>query len=177
MAYLGYKNKIFREYKREQEKVRMWKEAEKRKRKALKAWIKENEKKKAKPKEWLALAVVSVVNLIIVALIIVAYGLFAKSLVADEKGNRVGVGEYIMAVSYTQSYDDLQYVAHFSDCDQALAYYNQNCVDANIMMCQQQDYIYLPIGFKSDVPFDFEPTEKQSCGFVGVQENKFTEAK
>ena len=35
MAYLGYKNKAFREYKREQERVKQWKEAEKvRKRKA-----------------------------------------------------------------------------------------------------------------------------------------------
>ena len=35
MAYLGYKNKAFREYKREQERIRLWKEAEKvRKRKA-----------------------------------------------------------------------------------------------------------------------------------------------
>ena len=29
MAYLGYKNKAFREYKREQERVKQWKEAEK----------------------------------------------------------------------------------------------------------------------------------------------------
>ena len=37
MAYLGYKNKAFREYKREQERVKQWKEAEKvRKRKAKK---------------------------------------------------------------------------------------------------------------------------------------------
>ena len=37
MAYLGYKNKAFREYKREQERVRQWKEAEKvRKRNAKK---------------------------------------------------------------------------------------------------------------------------------------------
>ena len=35
MAYLGYKNKAVREYKREQERVKQWKEAEKvRKRKA-----------------------------------------------------------------------------------------------------------------------------------------------
>ena len=35
MAYLGYKNKAFREYKREQERIKQWNEAEKvRKRKA-----------------------------------------------------------------------------------------------------------------------------------------------
>ena len=37
MAYLGYKNKAFREYKREQERVKQWKEVEKiRKKKAKK---------------------------------------------------------------------------------------------------------------------------------------------
>jgi hypothetical protein len=29
MAYLGYKNKVFREWKEEQERVKQWKEAEK----------------------------------------------------------------------------------------------------------------------------------------------------
>ena len=29
MAYLGYKNKAFREYKREQERVKQWKEKQK----------------------------------------------------------------------------------------------------------------------------------------------------
>ena len=29
MAYLGYKNKIFREWKEEQERIKQWKEAEK----------------------------------------------------------------------------------------------------------------------------------------------------
>ena len=29
MAYLGYKNKAFREYKREQERIKQWKEEEK----------------------------------------------------------------------------------------------------------------------------------------------------
>ena len=29
MAYLGYKNKVFREWKEEQERIKQWKEAEK----------------------------------------------------------------------------------------------------------------------------------------------------
>ena len=175
MAYLGYKNKIFREYKKEQEKIRMWKEAQKKKRKALKAWIKENERKRAKPKEWFALVTVSIVNLLLVALIIVVYGLFAASLVADEEGSKVGVGNFVMAVSYTDSYDDLQYVANFANCDMAMDYYNQNCKEAKIMMCQLEQYMYMPIGHNSNAPFDFEPTDKQSCGFVGVQKPKFIE--
>ena len=163
MAYLGYKNKAFRDYKREQERVKMWKEEQKRKRKKL--------------REIRNVTNTTIIQLILVALIIAFYGVFAAALIADEKGSKVGVGNFVMAVSYTESYDDLQYVAHFADCDKALDYYNQNCIDANIMMCQLEQYMYMPIGFKSDVPFDFEPTDKQSCGFVGVQKNKFTEVK
>ena len=29
---------------------------------------------------------------------------------------KVGVGDFVMAVSYTESYDDLQYVANFANC-------------------------------------------------------------
>ena len=32
----------------------------------------------------------------------------------------------------------------------------------------------MPIGHNSDSSFDFEPTDRQSCGFVGVQKPKFT---
>ena len=163
MAYLGYKNKAFREYKREQERVRMWKAAEARKRK--------------KRRELRNLGNTAIIQLVLVALIIAFYGVFASALITDAKADKVGVGNFVMAVSYTESYDDLQYVAHFADCDKALDYYNQNCIDANIMMCQLEQYMYMPIGFKSDVPFDFEPTDKQSCGFVGVQKPKFTEVK
>ena len=119
----------------------------------------------------------TILQLVIVLLLIVFYGVFALGVLAKEKGSKVGVGNFVMAVSYTESYDDLQYVAHFADCDKALDYYNQNCKDAKIMMCQLEQYLYMPIGFKSDVPFDFEPTDKQSCGFVGVQKNQFTEVK
>ena len=90
-----------------------------------------------------------------------------------QAGSKVGVGNFVMAVSYTETYDDLQYVANFVNCDHALDYYNLNCTDAKIMVCQQEEYLYMPIGHNSDVPFDFEPTDRQSCGFVGV-DNNFT---
>ena len=118
-----------------------------------------------------------IMNIVIAALCVAVYVVIALMLITDAKADKVGVGNFVMAVSYTESYDDLQYVAHFTDCDKALDYYNQNCKDANIMLCQLQDYLYMPIGFKSDVPFDFEPTDKQSCGFVGLQKNQFTEVK
>ena len=90
-------------------------------------------------------------------------------------GDKVGVGNFVMAVSYTDSYDDLVYVSHFVNCDHALNYYNLNCKEAKIMMCQLESKLYMPIGFNSDSSFDFEPTDKQSCGFVGVQKPKFVE--
>ena len=177
MAHLGYKNKAFREYKREQEKVRMWKEAEKRKRKALKAWIKENESRKKRIKDWASLAMVSILHIAIIALIIVFYAVLTLGN-ATADGSKVGVGNFVMAVSYTDSYNDLVYVSNFVNCDHALKYYEDNCATqgAKIMMCQLEEYLYMPIGHNSDAPFDFEPTDKQSCGFVGV-DTKFTGVK
>ena len=161
MSYLGYKNKAFREYKKEQERVKMWKAEQKRKRKKL--------------RELRNITNTTIMQLIVVALIIVFYGVFASALIANEKGSKVGVGNFVMAVSYTDSYDDLVYVSNFVNCDHAMRYYNDNCTDAKIMMCQNEDYLYMPVGHNSESSFDFEPTDKQSCGFVGVQKPKFVE--
>jgi len=165
MSYLGYKNKAFMNYKREQERIKMWKAEQARKRKKL--------------RQWRNLSTTFIIQLIVVALIIVFYGVFASALIANEKGSKVGVGNFVMAVSYSESYDDLVYVSNFVNCDHALDYYNMNCATqgAKIMMCQQEQYLYMPIGHNSDSSFDFEPTDKQSCGFVGVQKPKFTESK
>ena len=161
MSYLGYKNIAYRKHMREQERIRRWKE--------------EQKAKKRKWRKWKNITTTSIIQLVVVALIIVFYGVFASALIADEKGSKVGVGNFIMAVSYTDSYDDLVYVSNFVNCDHALDYYNMNCTDAKIMMCQLEQYLYMPIGHNSDSSFDFEPTDKQSCGFVGVQKPKFTE--
>lgn len=106
-----------------------------------------------------------------IALIISAVFLISEKIQA---GSKVGVGNFVMAVSYTESYDDLQYVANFVNCDHAMKYYNENCATqgAMIMMCQLEQYLYMPIDHVSDSSFDFEPTDKQSCGFVGVQKPK-----
>ena len=130
---------------------------------------------KWKHKRLCNIATTTILQLVIVLLLIVFYGVFALGVLAQEKGSKVGVGGFVMAVSYTDSYDDLVYVSNFVNCDHAMKYYNDNCTDAKIMMCQQEEYLYMPIGHKSDSSFDFEPTDKQSCGFVGVQKPKFTE--
>ena len=136
-----------------------------------------NFKQKRKIKEWCHISTTTILQLVIVALMIVFYGVFAMGVLAQEKGSKVGVGNFVMAVSYTESYDDLVYVSNFVNCDHAMKYYNDNCATegAMIMMCQLEEYLYMPIGHNSDSSFDFAPTDKQSCGFVGVQKPKFTE--
>ena len=159
MAYLGYKRKAYMNYMKEQERIKMWKA--------------EQARKRLKLRRWRNLSTAFILQLVVVALIIVFYGVFAMGISAEEKGSKVGVGNFVMAVSYTESYDDLQYIANFANCDMAMDYYNSNCKEAKIMMCQLEQYLYMPLNHKSDVPFDFEPTDKQSCGFVGV-DTKFT---
>ena len=120
------------------------------------------------------IATTTILQLIVVLLIIIFYGVFALGVLAEEKGSKVGVGGFVMAVSYTDSYDDLVYVSNFVNCDHAMKYYNDNCTDAKIMLCQQEEYLYMPVGHNSDSSFDFEPTDKQSCGFVAVDTFKST---
>ena len=161
MAYLGYKRKAYMNHMKEQERIKTWKA--------------EQARKRLKLRRWRNLSTTFILQLLVVALIIVFYGVFAMGIMAEEKGSKVGVGNFVMAVSYTDSYDDLVYVSNFVNCDHAMKYYNDNCTDAKIMMCQLEQYMYMPIGHNSDSSFDFEPTDKQSCGFVGVQKPKFTE--
>ena len=132
---------------------------------------------KWKHKRLCNIATTTILKLVIVLLLIVFYGVFALGVLAEEKGSKVGVGNFVMAVSYTDSYNDLVYVSNFVNCDHALDYYNMNCATqgAKIMMCQLEEYLYMPIGHNSDSSFDFEPTDKQSCGFVGVQKPTFIE--
>ena len=162
MAYLGYKNKAFREYKREQERIRML------------AFQKEKKKQRRLYKN-LFRATVACIG---VAVMLIA--LYAVVFVTSSKADtiKVGDGAFVMAVSYTESYDDLQYVANFPNCDLALDYYNMNCTNAYIMMCQLEDKLYMPISHETRntfSTFDFEVDTAQSCGFVGVQKPKFTE--
>ena len=162
MSYLGYKNKTFMNYKREQERVKMWKAEQARKRKKL--------------KQWKHLSTTFILQLVIVLLLIVFYGVFAMGVMADTK--KLGDGPFVMAISYTDSYDDLQYIANFPNCDKALNYYNTNCIDAKIMMCQAEARMYMPLNHDVNntfSSFDFEVNDSQSCGFVGVQKPKFTE--
>ena len=160
MSYLGYKNKAFMNYKREQERVKIWKIEQKAKRKKF--------------RDWCTLTSTAILQLVIVALIIAFYGVFALFVMSDVKADtvKVGDGAFVMAVSYTESYDDLQYVANFPNCIEAEKYYYQNCTNASIMMCQLEDKLYMPISHEARntfSTFDFEVDTAQSCGFVKTQ--------
>ena len=102
--------------------------------------------------------------------LIALYVLLALSCAkADTK--KIGEGNFVMAVSYTESYKDLHYVANFNTCEQAQAYYDSNCIGAMIMMCQLEDKLYMPLNHDTTnafSSFDFEVNDSRSCGFVGV---------
>ena len=160
MSYLGYKNKAFKEYKREQEAVKIWKIEQKAKLKKLRSWRR--------------LSTTFIMQLIVVALIIVFYGLFASAVISDSKADtiKVGDGPFVLAVSYSESYKDLQYVANFGDCETALTYFHAKCNKAPIAMCQLEDKMYMPVNHNSVntfSTFDFEVDDSQSCGFVKTQ--------
>ena len=111
-----------------------------------------------------------VYKLTLAVIILIFAWLFIERVQADTI--KVGDGAFVMAVSYTESYDDLQYVANFPNCDLALDYYNMNCTNAYIMMCQLEDKLYMPISHEARntfSTFDFEVDTAQSCGFVKTQ--------
>ena len=116
---------------------------------------------------------------VIIVIVLIGLYLVVTDLITKAEADTVKIGEgpFVMAVSYTDSYDDLQYVANFPSCIKAEAYFHANCATASIMMCQLETHMYMPLNHDSNYEFssfDFEIDTKQSCGFVGVQQPKFT---
>lgn len=114
-------------------------------------------------------------SLIGVVMVLIICFLFAKRTEADTI--KIGEGPFVMAVSYTESYDDLEYVANFNNCIEAEKYYYQNCTKAYIMMCQLESKLYMPINHNTRntfSKFDFEIDINQSCGFVKTQDGYST---
>ena len=149
------------DYKREQEAVKIWKIEQK----ADKA------RKRKKLKEWKNLYKATIAHVVIAIMLIALYSLvYVTSAKADTI--KVGDGPFVLAVSYTESYKDLQYVANFADCDTALTYFHANCNKAPIAMCQLEDKMYMPVNHQAEntfSTFDFEVNDSQSCGFVKTQ--------
>ena len=157
MSYLGYKNKAFMDYKREQERVKIWKIKQKAERKRL--------------REWKNIYKATLAHVVIAIMLIALYSLaYVTSARADTI--KVGDGPFVLAVSYSDSYKDLQYIANFPDCDTAMVYFHDKCNKAPIAMCQAQDRMYMPVNHQTEntfSSFDFEVDDSQSCGFVKTQ--------
>jgi len=164
MSYLGYKNKAFMNYQREQERIKIWK-------------IKQKAERKRR-REWKNLYKAALAHVVIAIMLIALYSLvFISSTKADTI--KVGDGPFVLAVSYSDSYKDLTYVSNFTSCPLAIDFYNQNCATkgAMIAMCQLEDKLYMPLNHNPEnefSTFDFEVSDVQSCGFVGVDTFKST---
>ena len=66
--------------------------------------------------------------------------------------NMLAEGIFILTVSLSGNYDDLEFVGYFNDCSVAIQYSN------------------IPPNHKQPSQFDFDTIrESQSCGFVGVE--------
>ena len=115
-----------------------------------------------------------IMNIVIASLCVAFYVVVAILLITDSKADtiKVGDGPFVLAVSYTESYKDLQYVANFGDCETAMTYFHAKCNKAPIAMCQLEDKMYMPITHNPEntfSSFDFEVNDSQSCGFVKTQ--------
>ncbi len=84
-------------------------------------------------------------------------------------------GAFILTVSLSGDYDDLEFVGYFNDCETAIEYYYEHCSEYMAASCLLTEYSNLP----DDHPdvFGFEITEPQSCGFVGVDPKTFIKDK
>lgn len=136
----------------------------------------EKRDRRRRVREWCHISTIAILQIVVVALIIVFYGLFASAIMAKDT-IKVGEGQFVMAVSYTQSYDDLEYVANFMNCDDAEKYFYKNCTSAPIMMCQLESALYMPMNHETRntfSKFDFEVSDSQSCGFVKTQKGYST---
>ena len=86
--------------------------------------------------------------------------------------NMIGEGVFILAVSLSGSYDDLKYVSNFNDCSEAQLHYVEHCSEYKASVCLLEKYANIPRDHATVNAFDFDITEPQTCGFVGVDTRK-----
>tara|TARA_R110001592_G_scaffold104901_1_gene295103 strand:+ start:419 stop:694 length:276 start_codon:yes stop_codon:yes gene_type:complete len=86
-------------------------------------------------------------------------------------------GLFILTVSLSGNYDDLEFVGFFNDCPSAMTYYADHCNQYKAASCLLKEYSNMPKSHVDPSPFDFTTIkESQSCGFVGVDTRTFTNA-
>ena len=85
-------------------------------------------------------------------------------------------GLFILTVSLSGNYDDLEFVGYFNDCNVAMQYFKDNCSEHKAASCTLKEYTLIPPDHVSPSQFDFDSlssNESQSCGFVGVDTRTF----
>ena len=83
-------------------------------------------------------------------------------------------GIFILTVSLSGNYDDLEFVGYFNDCPTAMIYFKENCSEHKAASCLLKEYSMIPKNHVDPSPFDFDTIkEGQSCGFVGVDTRTF----
>lgn len=111
-------------------------------------------------------------HLIIVVVLISLYFLLAISFT---KAEPLTEGNFVLTVSKSGNYEDLEFVGYFNNCDKAIKYYNEHCINYKAASCLLKEYSNMPDNHPSDSElFTFDITTPQSCGFVGVQQFNFT---
>tara|TARA_R110002012_G_scaffold16117_2_gene62763 strand:- start:825 stop:1103 length:279 start_codon:yes stop_codon:yes gene_type:complete len=81
-------------------------------------------------------------------------------------------GMFILTVSLSGNYNDLEFVGYFNDCPTAMIYFKENCSQYKAASCTLKEYTAIPPNHKEPSQFDFDSlsaNETMSCGFVGVQ--------
>ena len=89
-------------------------------------------------------------------------------------------GLFVLTVSLSGNYDDLEFVGYFNDCNVAMQYYKDNCAEHMAASCTLKEYTLIPPDHVSRSQFDFDSlstNESMSCGFVGVDMRTFTKDK
>ena len=90
----------------------------------------------------------------------------------------VGEGLFILTVSLSGNYKDLEYVGTFDNCEIAMNYFKKNCSNHKAASCTLKENTLLPKDHVDASPFDFDTiSEQHSCGFVGVDFNFLKEKK
>jgi len=79
-------------------------------------------------------------------------------------------GLFVLTVSLSGSYNDLEFVGYFNDCPTAMIYFKENCSEHKAASCSLKEYSNIPPDHVPPTPFDFDTIrESQSCGFVGLE--------
>jgi hypothetical protein len=90
--------------------------------------------------------------------------------------NMLAEGLFVLTVSLSGNYNDLEFVGYFNDCPTAMIYFKENCSEHKAASCLLKEYSNIPPDHVPPTPFDFDTIrEGQSCGFVGVDTRTFIE--